>query len=519
MTKLGAKVKKSKYLAVINPASGEIIQRISRLNFSQCREILQQSKAVQKIWAKKRVGSRIKLLKKCRRIILDNLDPICRLITQENGKTLFESMAQEVLLSLDFLDYFCTQAKNSLKDQELPLLRYKNRRSYIQYRPAGVHLAIGSWSHPWLTPLSMIVPPLLAGNSVILKPSSLTPLTAIKIMEIFLQAGLPENLFQVMVTSGEIASRLIDVGIDGLTFVGSTPVGRKVAAKCGTNLVPCSMELSGKNGAIVCQDADLPMVAKIITWAAFANAGQTSAAISRVYVHKSVYQRFTNMLLECVRKIRLGDPLEDGMSMGAITDPANMQLFTEAVEDARQKGGEILCGGKILPLAGTFFEPTIIDGANREMMVLQQELFGPILPLISYSDSKEAVEQMNESAYGLSAHIFTGNRQKGKKLAEQIEAANIIINEGYINLAMPDLPRGGIKDSGLGRIYTAEHLRQSCLKIHVNLENFYMPLPISSIAWQPYTHDRYNLLLKSARVLHQKGYLGKLKIFLGSQKR
>ena len=498
-----------------NPATGELLGTLPNMTIETINQTVSKVKDAGSLWKDLSIEERIDYLQDVKNKIIENTDEICTLITQENGKTLFESLSFEVILVPYFIDYFCREAKRTLGKKRVPIRLFKHRASYIHYKPLGIHLAISPWNYPFFLPMSMIIAPLLAGNSVILKPSSLTPLIAQYIEKIFSDSGFPPNVFKVVTTNGENALSMIGMeGVKSLTFIGSTEVGKKVAAECGRHLIPCAMELGGNNPAIVADDANIELASGAIAMTGFGNAGQTCSACGRVYVLEHIYDAFVARLIDRVRNINYGNPLDYTTSMGAITDPKSFELFEKAIEDARSKGAHIALGGKRATIdgRGNFFELTLITNATQDMIAVKYELFGPILPIIKVKNIKAAITYANDSVYGLSAYVFSNDKRQAQKIAEQIESGNVIINEGFINNALPDLPWGGEKESGLGRIYTKEHLRQFSHAYHIHYDA--LPFAVSQFFWAPYSKAMYNRIKRYAQLFIRNGFFEKIRGFL-----
>jgi succinate-semialdehyde dehydrogenase/glutarate-semialdehyde dehydrogenase len=349
---------------------------------------------------------------------------------------------------------------------------------------------------------------LLAGNAVILKPASLTPLVALKGRELFDEAGLDPDLFQVVPCPGQVASDLIGKGVDYVSFTGSTGTGRLVAGKCGREIVPCSMELGGKDPALVLPDANIPLTVGSLVWGAFSNAGQICASIERAYVHERIYDEVVDKVVERTRSLKVGNPLEDGTDMGPMTDPHQLAVVEKQVQDAVAAGATVLAGGNRIEGPGQFYEPTVLVDVDETMDIAREETFGPTLPIIKVSSTEEAIRRSNDSKYGLSAYVFSTDRNQARRVAERLEAGSVLINDVLVNHGCPETPWGGVKTSGIGRVHSDDGLRELCELRHVNEEK--VPLPVSwSPWWQPYSHDMYRRMLAAARTLQRSGLRGR----------
>ncbi|MBW2263635.1 MAG: aldehyde dehydrogenase family protein [Deltaproteobacteria bacterium] len=493
---------------VTNPSNGEKIGQVEAFTQKRAIEALARARAAQARWDAGGLDARARVLLRFRDILLDRADEVCELLSRENGKVLQESLEMEVFPIADLVTYFAGKAREILDTRPIPLHLLMYRRSYLHYRPRGVVFVIGPWNFPFTIPFGSVLMALLAGNAVLLKPASLTPLIAMKGRELFDEAGLDPDLFQVLPCSGKIASGLIDKGVDYVNFTGSTPTGRLVASKCGKALVPCSMELGGKDPAIVLPDANIDLVVPSLVWGAFANAGQVCASVERAYVHEQVYDEVVSRVVERTRRLDVGNPLEDGTDMGPMTDPVQLAIVERHVEDAVKAGASVLCGGSRIEGPGNYFEPTVLVDVDETMSCLSEETFGPTLPIVKVSSVDEAIRRANDSDFGLNAYVFTSSRSEGRRVAERIDAGGVLVNEVLITHACPETPWGGVKTSGIGRVHGDDGLREMCEVYHVNEEKVRLPVAWSPF-WQPYSHDMYRRILAAARTLQRSGLRGR----------
>jgi succinate-semialdehyde dehydrogenase/glutarate-semialdehyde dehydrogenase len=353
---------------------------------------------------------------------------------------------------------------------------------------------------------------LAAGNGCVLKPSEFTPLIAEKLRKMLDDAGAPHGLFQVVQGKGDVGAALIAGGVQQILFTGSVPTGRKVAVAAAEQLIPCVLELGGKDPALVLDDADLDRAARTVAWGAFANSGQVCASIERVYVHESVAQPFTEKVVAIASSLRQGQGGFD-TDVGAMTNPAQVEIVRRHLEDAKAKGGRVLAGGGITvtPEGGRFVQPTVVAGATHEMALVRDETFGPLLPILTFRTEEEAIRHANDSPYGLSAYVFTRSKKRAEQVAAQLEAGTVVHNDALFTHAAPETPWGGVKASGIGRVHSAHGLRDLCEMRHVNLERF--PLPVFWL--YPYSERAYRLGLRLYRTLLGRGIGGKVKALLG----
>ncbi len=496
--------RKKDVIVVHNPANGEELAQVPSHTADDGREAIERARKAQKRWESTDLSERARIVRRFRDILLDEAEEMCELISKENGKVVQESFQMEVFPIVDLCSYFCSRAASILAPKKISLHLLKHRRSYIHYRPRGVLLCISPWNFPFSIPYGEVIMALLAGNAVILKPASLTPLACLKGREIFDRAGLDPDLFQVMPMPGRVASEMIEMGVDYVNFTGSTGVGVRVSEICGRKLIPCSMELGGKDPAIVLPDADLDIVTGSLVWGAFANAGQVCASIERAYIHESLYDRVVERVVEKVNKLNMGDPLEDGTDMGPMTDPGQLAIVVQQVEDALAAGATALTGGKPADGPGQFYPPTVLVDVNEEMECIYEETFGPTLPIMKYRDVEDAIARANDSPYGLDAYVYSSDKVQARRVAERLEAGTVMVNETLITHACPETPWGGVKMSGVGRVHSDDGMRDLCIPYHVNEE--VLPTMKWSPFWQPYSHQMFKTVLGAARSINHSDF-------------
>ncbi len=320
---------------------------------------------------------------------------------------------------------------------------------------------IGPWNYPLTNSFGDCIPALMAGNSVILKPSEVTPLTSMLMAEGLRECGLPDDVFQVATGRGATGAALIEE-VDMIMFTGSTRTGRKVAEAAGRRLIPASLELGGKDPMIVLSDADLERAANFATYYSMQNAGQTCISIERAYVEEPVYDEFVAKVSEKVRALRVGQPNGPGsVEVGAITFPPQLQTIEDHVSDAIDKGARVLAGGQASSQGGgRFYEPTVLVDVDHTMKCMTEETFGPTLPIMKVADADEAVRLANDSPYGLGSSVFTRDTERGEQIARRLEVGAANVNDAMINYTALELPMGGAKASGLGSRHGAGGIRK-----------------------------------------------------------
>ena len=494
-------------LVSYNPATGKALGEVSTFTIEEAREAVERAREAQCAWGARSLDERIRILRNFQHVLTERAEEVCELIMLENGKPLQEAMVTEVLPVVDLTSYFCNHAKSILADRRIPMHLMKHRRSLINYRPRGVMLVISPWNFPFTIPTGEIVMGLLAGNVVVHKPASLTPLIALKARELFDEAGLPQDVYQIVPTQGSIASEMIEMGVDYVNFTGSTAVGRQVAERCGRLLIPSSMELGGKDPLIVCADANLESAAGAVVWGGLANAGQVCASVERVYAHENVYDRLVQKVVAKAEALRLGNPGDGERDIGAMVDEHQLDLVERQVEDAVSKGAKVLVGGKRIDGPGNFFEPTILVDVTEDMEVVTEETFGPVVPIMKVSSDEEAIEKANDSIYGLNAYVYTSDRYRGQRIARRLQAGTVMVNEVLLTHGCPETPWQGCKLSGTGRVHSDDGLRDMCFPFHINDD--ILPQPESSPFWHPYSESLYRKMLAGLKALYGRGMTGR----------
>jgi len=516
-------IRDRKMLEVLSPTDGQKIGEVPSYTLDEALAALNEVHEAQKQWAQLPVRGRLSVIKRFGEVLHERANEVAKLLSSENGKPLYEAYIHEVLPIVHMVAYFVKRAEKILAPKPLPIWIFKNRKSYIHYRPRGVTFIISPWNFPFTIPAGAVLMNLIAGNGVLLKPASLTPLIGYKIRELFDEAGLDPKLFQVISGPGRMAEELIHKGAPLLGFVnftGSTSVGKVVASVCGKYLIPCSMELGGKDPAIVCEDANIALAARSIIHGAFGNSGQICASVERVYAHKNVFDAFVQEVVRVTKNLRQDNPVRNcSAEVGAMTSEEQLHIVEEQLADAVRKGASVLTGGKRSAHGAMYFEPTVLTNVTEDMEALREETFGPLLPIMPVEDDGEAIRRANNSNYGLSAYVFTRNTKKGRRIAELLEAGTIMVNETIITHGFPDTPWQGFKESGTGKVHSDEGLRDLCLACHVNYDTMPLPKPFWNMfwIWHPYTarkitrfHSLYGLLFISRGLGRKLAYLSRM---------
>jgi acyl-CoA reductase-like NAD-dependent aldehyde dehydrogenase len=484
------------------PATGELIGEAPNMSADEVSRVMERARRAQEAWGALPLAERCERILRFRDAVVDRADEIVDLLVLECGKPRHEALLHEVMAVADFATFFTKVAPETLAPREIKLHLLKHKRSFLRYEPRGVVAVISPWNFPFQLPLRDALIALVAGNAVIIKPSEVTPLIALKIKEVWDSAGLPEDILHVCTGYGPTGAALIDARPDFVVFTGGTSTGRRVAAACGERLIPCVMELGGKAPLIACADADIERTARGIVYGGFSNAGQICISVERVYAHREVHDKLVERVVALTQELKQGDPSKDFVDVGAIIFPHQIEVAEKHIADAVQKGAKLRAGGKRVSGAGQFFEPTVLTECNHQMTVMTDEIFGPIVPIMRVNTEEEAVRLSNDSQFGLNAYVFSVDRDHARRLAERVNAGTVLVNDVLLNGAMPDAPFGGIKLSGFGRTMGEDSLREMCNVKHISVDRIAMQRePI----WFPYTAGTYPWFRRGLRALFSGG--------------
>lgn len=437
-------------ITVRSPVTGNIVGTVPMCSADEVRAAVDRARAAQPAWEALGVRARGRLLKKWMASIWDDQARLTEIVRSETGKP--DGGVYEEVVVMDLLISFLTyNAPRILRPQKRKALVPFVHRAKVVFKPYGVVGAITPWNFPFLNAFNDLSAALIAGNTVVLKPSELTPFTALYVMDKMHEAGIPKDVIQIVTGAGATGAALVDMA-DDITFTGSTATGRKIAMRAAERLIPYSLELGGKDPAIVLHDADLDRAALGILCGGLENAGQVCVSTERVYVDQRVYDPLMGKLMEKIGTFRMsaGDGFD--VDMGSMTNERELVRTEDHLRDAVEKGARILHGGKRRPdLGPLFFEPTILVDVDHTMKVMQEETFGPVIPVMAFEREADAIRLANDSIYGLSAVLYSKNLSRAADLAAHIESGDVSINRPNLSFATPGVPMGGRKQSGVGR--------------------------------------------------------------------
>ncbi len=455
-----------------DPATGKEIGRAPLSSPEEVGQAVGRARAAQPAWASLSFRDRGRVILRARKLMLAERNEIALLVSRETGKPVAEALSMEIVPTLDAMHYFAHASENLLRPQKIDIGQYglMGRSSSILFKPLGVIGIISPWNFPLATPADEVVMALMAGNAVVLKPSELTPLIALKIGDIFSRAGLPAGLLEIVTGDGATGAALIDARVDKVMFTGSVATGRRVAEAAAKYLTPVVLELGGKDPMIVFEDADIENAARGAVWGAFANAGQACASVERCYVQESIAPEFIKRVVAETQALKQGLGTEDAVDIGAMSNERQLQIVADHVNDAERRGASILTGGRRgANLDGFFYEPTVLTNVDHGMAIMRDETFGPVLPVMTFKTEDEAIKLANDSVYGLTASVWTKNIAKGQRVAERIEAGTVMVNEVVYTHGIAQTPWGGVKDSGYGRTHGRMGLLELVQPQHIHV--------------------------------------------------
>jgi succinate-semialdehyde dehydrogenase/glutarate-semialdehyde dehydrogenase len=486
----------------INPATKELLGEVPVMGQAQVDEAVQRAWKAFEDWQLLDYNQRAKLILKLRRVISKNADLLAEMISKEVGKPLSESYAAELNGPLDTCVWLSDNADRLLKDQMVmltnPLLSTK--QNVIAFEPIGVVGIIAPWNFPFSIPMMTMAMALMVGNTVVLKPSEKSSLIGIKIGELFEEAGFPKGVVSVVTGDRSTGKYLSESRLAKLVFTGSYEGGRKVMEQAASNVTPVSLELGGKDAAIVLPDAPVEWTAKALVWGAFTNAGQACASIERVYILKGKHsEKLIEAIVAEAKKLKVGPYTDSTTDVGPVIDAAQLDKIITQVEEARSAGATVLTGGrKPDNLPGFFYEPTVIVDVNHSMAIMKEETFGPVLPIMVIENEDQAVDLANDSEFGLCASVWGKNLKRAENIARDLQVGTVTINDCLFTHAAPQLPWGGLKKSGFGRSHS-----QFGLIDLVNIKHINIDAPgTSKIWWYPYGTNRMKTIRGGVQLFH-----------------
>ncbi|RFU62888.1 NAD-dependent succinate-semialdehyde dehydrogenase [Peribacillus glennii] len=432
-------------IEVKNPATGEVVATIPNGGSSEAKLAVDAAHAAFGDWSAYSVYERSELIRKWYDLINENMEDLAVAMTTEQGKPLKEATG-EMSYANGFLSWYAEEGKR-IYGETIPATQ-RNKRLFVSKQPVGVVAVITPWNFPAAMITRKVAPALAAGCTVVIKPAELTPITALKLAELSEQAGIPKGVINVVTGEAQEIGEawLEDDRVRKFTFTGSTAVGKLLMKGSAETVKKISLELGGHAPVIVLADADLDKAVDGVISSKFRNAGQTCVCSNRVYVHESIYEQFIDRLIPKVKQLKVGNGLDEGTDIGPLINQSAVKKVQAHIDDAIKLGAKLETGGTSKEL---FVEPTVLSNINDNMLCMQEETFGPVMPISSFKTTEEAIQRANDSIYGLAAYVFTENISQGIRVVEALEYGIIGLNDGLPST--PQAPFGGFKQSGLGR--------------------------------------------------------------------
>jgi succinate-semialdehyde dehydrogenase/glutarate-semialdehyde dehydrogenase len=493
-------------LTPVDPATLEPVGTVEVTQPEAIPEIVAEARLVQRRWAESAHDERRALLVRVAHFLLDSADDLAATVTAETGKPVLEAYTAELFLALEQLRWTAANAERVVGGERVrftqPYLRHKRGR--LLYEPHGAVAVIAPWNFPFGIPFTQTIAAVVAGNAVIVKPSELAPLSGAWVERAFEAAGAPAGLVRVAQGDGSTGEELVRArGIAKVFFTGSTAVGRDVALAAGERLCPVSLELGGKDAMLVFEDADLDRAVEGALWGSFSNCGQTCASVERIYVARDLYQPFVEELGRRAARLRIGPGSDFRTELGPLISEHQRAKVERLVTDAMDGGASAATGAgrPDVGLPGWFYEPTVLTGVSGESALTHEEIFGPVVAVQPFGEEREAVQLTNDSAFGLSASVWTRDRERAARVASGLHVGSVWTNDLQYSYASGQAPWGGYKDSGFGRTHSKHGLYECTQTKFVDWDSGRVPVPW----WYPYGEDVLDGFRGLAGVLYGSG--------------
>jgi succinate-semialdehyde dehydrogenase/glutarate-semialdehyde dehydrogenase len=500
----------ARFLESRDPATGEFVGTVPVTSPEEVEPISAAVAAAQRAWAMQPLADRARVIRTAARLLLGRSEELSRAVTRETGKTLTEATVVDVGAPAMVLDWVGRHGYRYLRPERLrsPQLILKHKRNWILYTPLGVVGVISAWNYPVLVPVGPIATALVAGNGVVFKPSEYTPLVGELLVRLFAEAGVPDGVLRIVHGGGTTGDAMCRApSIAKICFTGGVSTGREVmrlAAEHGKQVI---LELGGNDPAIVCDDADLDRAVAVTVWAGLAGAGQTCAAVERVYVDRRIHDEYVRRVIRAVAAIQPGDPNDPGTQLGSLSTEFQYERVGALVADAMAKGARLEAGGpvEVDGLPGRFFAPVVLTDVDHSMSLMREETFGPVLPIMAFDTEAEAVRLANDSAYGLGASVWSRDMGRARAIGRRLEAGMVWINDHAYSAAAAQAPWSGVKDSGRGVVHSRFGLYEMVHKRLLSEDRGWIPLPW----WYPYDDARRRGFVALLQTMYASGATAK----------
>ena len=475
---------------------------------AEVNDAVSKAREMQPAWARLSFKERAEYMKKMSDLILDKQDLIIDTVIRETGKTRNDAFTMEIFSSCDSLCYYAKNTARFLRPKRPSahgVMRFMKRIEWL-YKPLGVVGIITPWNGPFILALNQSCQALMAGNTVVVKGSEVTPKSTALVAQLFREAGLPDGVMQVLTGDGQTGAELIASGVDKISFTGSVATGRKVGEASARQLIPCTLELGGKDAMIVCADSNLDRAAQGAIVGSCMNSGHYCCGTERIYVVESVYDSFVDKVKTQMQELQQGPQHGDAEDVGGIFWDRQMEIIEAHMKDAVDRGAKVLVGGSRNPeQKGLYYLPTLVVDVDHDMEIMRSETFGPVVTVMKVKNEAEAIRLANDSDYGLSGTIWTADTQKARRLAEELHTGSVCINDMTVTYGIPASPFGGVKSSGIGLVNGEIGVRGYCQLKPVIYEKAHRK-PMQNA--YPNSAERLQGMKKFATFLWQKTPLG-----------
>lgn len=481
---------------VYSPSTGEQIATLTTTRVEDIASIYEKSSHAFLSWSQLTVKERLHYIGALRNELMQRLEEASTVVSSSTGKVKMDALASDIMPVLDFISFLHKKAEKILDKRrvETPLF-FIGKKSYIDYMPMGTVLVISPWNYPFQLSMVPILSAVISGNTIIVKPSEVTPYVGKYMEELFQAAGFPAGVVQFAHGGKEVGAELMKGNPNYVFFTGSVATGKIIARQAAEKLIPVTLELGGKDPMIVCHDANIERAAKAAAWGAFTNSGQVCMSVERLYVDQRIYEPFVDAVKKEVAKLSQGTAETD--DIGSMTSQMQVDIVKSHVEDALQKGAVLETGVSPEEWDETLFvKPMILTAVTEDMKIIREETFGPVLPIIPFASEEEAIAMANNIEFGLNASVWSANIEKAEKMASQLVSGAVLINDVIVSVANHHLPFGGTKQSGIGRYHGEQGLRMFCHEKAVMVDQ---GRKNSELQWYPYKgkYDTFKQLVES----------------------